>query len=100
MVEQWTDLYFLKTKAVVEKFGDARVVSRPGRLHEAPSRIPTAARCDRAGLSEGLDDGTCPRGRSRRSRPAGCTGPSARRFTVTVQPGRRLGSHNPCARKQ
>jgi len=24
-VEQWTDLYFLKTKAVVEKFGDARV---------------------------------------------------------------------------
>jgi nicotinate phosphoribosyltransferase len=26
MVEQWTDLYFLKTKAVVEKFGDARVV--------------------------------------------------------------------------
>ena len=25
-VEQWTDLYFLKTKAVVEKFGDARVV--------------------------------------------------------------------------
>src|SRR5262245_42139877 len=25
-VEQWTDLYFLKTKAVVEKFGDAQVV--------------------------------------------------------------------------
>ena len=25
-VEQWTDLYFLKTKAVVEKFGDVRVV--------------------------------------------------------------------------
>jgi len=25
-VQQWTDLYFLKTKAVVEKFGDARVV--------------------------------------------------------------------------
>ncbi len=25
-VAQWTDLYFLKTKAVVEKFGDARVV--------------------------------------------------------------------------
>ena len=24
-VEQWTDLYFLKTKAVVEKFGDAQV---------------------------------------------------------------------------
>ncbi len=24
-VQQWTDLYFLKTKAVVEKFGDARV---------------------------------------------------------------------------
>ena len=24
-IEQWTDLYFLKTKAVVEKFGDARV---------------------------------------------------------------------------
>ena len=25
-VQQWTDLYFLKTKAVVEKFGDVRVV--------------------------------------------------------------------------
>ena len=25
-VEQWTDLYFMKTKAVVEKFGDAQVV--------------------------------------------------------------------------
>jgi nicotinate phosphoribosyltransferase len=25
-IERWTDLYFLKTKAVVEKFGDARVV--------------------------------------------------------------------------
>ena len=25
-VEQWTDLYFLKTKAVVERFGDKRVV--------------------------------------------------------------------------
>ena len=24
-IQQWTDLYFLKTKAVVEKFGDARV---------------------------------------------------------------------------
>lgn len=24
-IEKWTDLYFLKTKAVVEKFGDARV---------------------------------------------------------------------------
>jgi nicotinate phosphoribosyltransferase len=24
-IEQWTDLYFLKTKAVVEKFGDVRV---------------------------------------------------------------------------
>ena len=24
-IEQWTDQYFLKTKAVVRKFGDARV---------------------------------------------------------------------------
>ena len=48
-VEQWTDLYFLKTKAVVEKFGDARVVYagvRRRRVMSPPRRAlaPTAGR--------------------------------------------------------